>query len=419
MNLVQVAKRIIRTLIPLAIICVGAFVLYYYLNNKPHAERGKQQTAVTLVKTVALEPSEHQTIIEGMGTVEPSRNINLIPQVAGRVEWISPNLVPGGRFKKDEVMLQIEKVDYELVVEQRKSEVAAAEKDLRLEVGQQSVAKREYEMLKQSVTEEDKDLVLREPYMNYAKAKLKATQAALKDAELDLARTTIKAPFNCSIKNESVDPGSEVSAGTVIAELAGTDDFWVETSVPVDQLKWLNLSRDGKGNEPKAYIYNLSAWGKDAFRTGYVRNMMMHLETEGRMARLLVNVADPLCITKPNDGKPMLILGMYVRVDIEGEKIKNVYRIDRSAMHDGDRIYLMDKDGKLEIRKVDIVWRGSEYVFVEKGITSGERLIITDIPVAVEGMALKEAQDESATASHPSTQPATVPTTQSSVSEAD
>ncbi|HPS52150.1 MAG TPA: efflux RND transporter periplasmic adaptor subunit [Phycisphaerae bacterium] len=406
-RLVQAEKKIIRTVTPLAIIAAGIGVMIFFVENKPRAQRVKPQSSVTLIKTVPLEPGKHQTIIEGMGTVEPSKSISLIPQVAGRVEWISSNMIPGGRFKKGEVMLQIEKVDYQLIVEQRKSEVSSAEKDLRLEVGQQAIAKREYEMLKQSITEDDKDLVLREPYMKYARANLAAAKAALEDAELNLKRTTMTAPFNCSVESESVDPGSQLAVGSVIAQLAGTDDFWIETSVPVDQLQWLNLN--GGETQPKSYIYNLTAWGKDAFRVGYVKNMMMHLETEGRMARLLVNVVDPLCMRKENHGMPRLILGMYVRVNIEGKTLTNVYRIDRGALHDGDRIYIMTKNDKLEIRTVDIVWRGNQYVFVEKGITPGERLIVTDMPVAVEGMSLREAPDDEPADSQPSTQSASQP----------
>ena len=139
-------------------------------------------------------------------------------------------------------------------------------------------------------------------------------------------------------------------------------------------------------------ITNRVAWGEEAWREGRVIRLAGDLNREGRMARLIVEVDDPFTLKSENNGKPVLLMNSYVSVEIEGRELQQVASIARTHLHDGDRLWIMGADDTLEIRKVDIAFRGHEQVLVTAGITAGERLVVTDLAAPVAGMPLRSKQ---------------------------
>jgi len=366
----------------------------------------------TLVEVQQVVPQSQTVTVHAIGTVVPARTIQLAAQVSGRIISVSRNFTPGGHFHVNEAMLQIEPRDYELAVQQQDSVLAQAECDLKVEMGQQAVAKRESELLGREIQEEDMELLLRKPQLAMAEAKVKAAQAALEQAKLDLIRTQVVAPFNAMVQSCQVDLGSQVSVGTALATLVDTDTYWVQVSVPVDQLQWIDVPRadDEKGSPVR--IYNESAWEAGVFRTGEVRRLMPNLEPEGRMAMLLVVVEDPLDLTAPAGKRHPLILDSYARVEIQGRDLSDVVRIPRTALRDGNCVWVMQPDGTLDIRNVKIAWSGNTDVCICEGLSAGDALIVSDLAVPVAGMALRAAEaaegnaaDHLAESPHPSAEP--------------
>jgi RND family efflux transporter MFP subunit len=294
-------------------------------------------------------------------------------------------------FEAGEQILQIDPEDYELTVEERESALAKAEGDMRLEMGQQIVALEEFELLGQEVSEEDKELLLREPQLEMSKAAVLAAKASLAKAELDLKRTKVVAPFNAMVQEEKVDIGARVGAGSSIGSFVGTDTYWVRATVPVDELRWINVPGFNSDEGSQVRIFHEAAWGPDVFREGRVERLMTNLEPQGRMARLLIAVEDPLCLSSNENSCLALILDSYVRVEIEGDVIPDVVRLPRTALREGDNVWLISGDNRLEVREVEIVWSANEHVCVKKGLGAGDILITSDLPTPVEDMKLRLA----------------------------
>jgi len=165
--------------------------------------------------------------------------------------------------------------------------------------------------------------------------------------------------------------------------LTGTDAYWVEVTVPVDQLRWIELPG------ARARIFNEAAWGATAHRVGKVIRLLSDLEQQGRMARLLVEVADPLDLRKENANQPKLLLGDYVRIKIEGVELKNVAMVDRRLVREGNNVWVMNDRNQLEIRPVQIVFRARDKLFIRDSLRPGERLVVTELSAAVDGMLLR------------------------------
>ena len=158
--------------------------------------------------------------------------------------------------------------------------------------------------------------------------------------------------------------------------------------VPVDQLKWINLPDKNNGTGSKVKIYNSSAWGDMIYRTGCVIRLCPDLETNGRMAQLLVSVKDPLLLNSKEAGHKLL-LGSYVRVEIKGQTVESAYALGRGMLHDGDNVWMFRPDNTLKIHPVEVLHRGENRVIVSNGIDAGDRLITTDLAAPVEGMPLR------------------------------
>jgi multidrug resistance efflux pump len=309
-------------------------------------------------------------------------------------------------------------------IDEAQSQIVQSDAALEIERGQQAVAKQEYALLGKTVKEEDRALVLRVPQLRSAEATCAAARAALRSAQakkasaeamaeaakaiaeaaeaskaaadvalkkanLDLSRTVIKAPFNAIVASRSVEKGSQVAPATRLARLVGTDEYWVGASVPVDRLKWIRIPRKKGETGSGVRVYNEAAWGKGAFREGEVLRLASGLETEGRMARLLVRVPDPLALKDENAGEPTLLLGSYVRLEIDGIEVENVIPVTRGHVREGDRVWVMTPENTLDIRRVIIRFRGREEILVASGLREGEKLVVTDLAAPVQGMPLQ------------------------------
>jgi len=386
-----------RLLLGLIVFAGATAISIFWMTNQPAAQRRPPRPQATLVEVSPVRSQTEKVIIRAMGTVTPARIIQLAPRVSGEIVEVSPQFFPGGRFQASDTILRIEQKDYRLALEQRKSELVDAQHDLKLEMGQQSVAQREYELLEQDVEEEDKELLLRQPQLEMAKAAVSAAEAAVEKAQLDLDRTVIVSPFNAMIQEKNVDLGSQVSVGMTLATLVGTDEYWVEVSVPVDELRWLHIPGYNGEAQSSARVYHESAWGKEVFRSAKVERLMADLEPEGRMARLLIDVPDPLQLQVAPGKRHPLILGSYVRVEIDGVELPDIVQIPRSAVREANQIWIMNPDGKLAIRTISIVWSGNDDVYVSDGISDGELLVMSNLGNPVEGMPLRTTDSSGVT----------------------
>ena len=379
-----------------AVILVGAFAAYrYQINTSPRAGRMKPAPQAKLVQVIPVQTADCTTTVTGDGIVMPAQQVVLRPQVTGQLVAISDDVVPGGIVQAGQKLMAVDHRDYEILVRQRQYDVAKALKDLKVEQGNQAIAQQEYELLGETISEEDRELVLREPQLASAEAAEESAKAALQKAQLDLTRCDVNAPFNAIIQERHVDLGATVSANTNLVTLIGTDQAWIEVKVWIDKLQWLTIPRQNGDPGSSVKIYNALAWGADRFRTGRVVCLIGELETQGRLARVLVAVDDPFCLKPENRDLPQLLMGSYVSAEIQGKTLTSVFPMKWSHLRgENNKVWIMDDENKLEIRPVRVIFREGEQVYVAEGLAENDNLVVTDIAAPVEGMPLRVAPVE-------------------------
>ncbi|MFT5683086.1 MAG: RND family efflux transporter MFP subunit [Myxococcota bacterium] len=372
------------------ILVLGVGVTAGMVSSRSAEEQKAVEEQSTPVEVIVVSLGEATARIETTGVVAAAQEISMIPQVSGALTRVSDQLLPGGRFVKGELMARIDSRDYSLAVEQERGRVQQSEVELALEKGRQETARREWTLLGRSG--EPSDLAARKPQLMASELALEAARSGLKRAELSLSRTAMRAPFNAMVINESADIG-QVVGSSPIATLIGTDRFWVNVSVPVEQLSALDIPGvRGSSGSKAAIIQQLGA--DQLTRSGEVLRLAGQLDAQSRTATLIVAVEDPLNLQAGTDpGLPMLP-GAFVDVVIEGRGMMDTVTIPRVALQNGDHVWI-SQDGRLARRDVTVGWRNGDSIVLTGGLSAGEQVITTSLSFPIEGMSV-EPQERAA-----------------------
>ena len=371
----------------IGVIVAAVAVAFILISTKEEPPRAEKPLEGTLVEVIQINTSRHEVDLHAKGTVVPAKEIVLQAELGGRVIWQSPELVAGGRFKTDQPMVRIDSRDYQLAVESYRSQVNRAKLDLSIEARRGEVAKREWNAFgEMDVSDEQRALAQREPQLEANRLALKAAQSALKKAQLDLSRATLRAPFNAMVVSENVDTGQVLSPQTAVARLVGTDEYHVQVSVPVASLRSARVrTADAPGSEVKIF----QRVGQETIeRPGEVIRQLPDLDPGGAMARVLVNIENPL----GKRGDLPLLLGSFVDVSIGAQPIADAIRLPRVALRNGRNVYVMNDQDMLEIRDVQIAWTEPDAVLVTGGLGPNERIVTSRIATPVPNMLLRTAK---------------------------
>jgi len=372
----------------LILLAAGGITTYIFFTEPTASKSGATKETAMLVDIIGVERGTYEPTIIATGTVQPAQDIMLSPRVSGQIVSRSNAFVPGGFVQEGQTLLQIDPADYENTLALRKSDLSQAMADLNIEKGRQEIARRDYQLVGDTLSQENKALVLREPQLEAVQAQIEAAQASVEQAELALDRTTIKAPFDAQILTRIANVGSQVAPGDNLGRLVGIDEYWVETTIPLSKLHWLAFpdARNAKGSKVK--IRNRTAWAEDEYRTGYIQRLVGTLDTQTRLARVLVTVPDPMAYWRSNAGQPSLIIGAFVETSIQAKELPDVIRLDRDYIRGDETVWVME-DGKLRIQDVNIVFQDAEYAYIADGLNEDDQVVITNLATVVEGTRLR------------------------------
>ncbi len=416
----------------LALGVLGLVILLLLRPRPPHQEPPPRRP---LVATTPADVRSGHLTVHGNGTVRPRSEIVLSPQVGGRVEWVAPALVSGGRFAAGEVLLRIEAADYRNAVEIASAEVAERQVAVLQAEEERALALEEYERLQaregievSADSSELGSLIFREPQLEAARANLRRADARLRDAELALDRTRLRAPFDGVVRTETVDPGQYVTPGQGVARIYATDEVEIVVPLTDDEASLIaglwearagsgqagrtpvagsgadnrsiadeasgNGPRRGQAGEPIPATVSAVFGGRRYAWEGYVDRAEGALNEETRTVDVIVIVPDPF--TTPSDtGRPPLLLGTYVDVEIQGAELDHYVVIPRAAFRDGDVVWTVEADSVLRVIPAALIQEVGGSVHVAAEVEPRARIIVSPLDVVTDGMGVRVAEDPS------------------------
>jgi RND family efflux transporter MFP subunit len=377
MAAIQMFKRF---LMPAVIVIAGFGLATVIIATGPELEQKPPPSSAPLVRIWQAAPQTVQMTALTHGTVLPRTESELIPEVSGRVIEMSPSMVSGGFFKKGELLLAIDPLDYEVALEQARAAIASTQSEL---TNARKAHERQLDLAqKQSASQSQQDDALNR--LHVAQASLREARARLSRAERDISRTQISAPYDGRVRSERVDIGQFVTRGTAIASLYATDVAEVRLPIHDEELAYLQLPLAGEANQHQPVVMLKARFaGANHTWEGRVVRTEGELDPKTRMINVIAQVQSPY---ERSGSRPPLAVGLFVNAEIIGKQVDDVFVLPRSALQANKQVYVVGDDGRLQFRDVEIIRIIDEQVYVTAGFEAGETICLSTVDTAIEGM---------------------------------
>ena len=389
-------------------------VAYGLVKTAPAPERVEFEEVATTIRVMAVQRSDVQLEVISQGSVVPQIKSELVPEVNGRVKWVSPNLVAGGYFSEGEVLLRIDDQDYSATVARSKATLTRAEAEEELA---RFELKRMEELVKRRLTSQSSlESILRNHRI--ALASLEDARIALDQAHRDLRRTEIRAPYDGLVRTQKVNVGQYLGRGDSIASIYASGSIEVRLPVADRQLAYLDLPLGYRGelaSTPEVILFT-NYGGKHYEWVGKLVRTEAEIDAKSRMVTAVARVVND-DDRQEQTQQPSLPVGLFVNARIKGRWARDVAILPRAALRDQTQVLVVSEDNRLHFRQVEILRFDQDNVIIQSGLQTGELVNISPIQVVVEGMrvnpiieaGLPSSQPSDKTLEQPSEQPSGPP----------
>ena len=369
-------RKFLMIFIPIGIL--GMFIIatiaIIAANQKPK-EKKRAFNTLAVIAAYAVQ-DDVQLKVKTQGETRPRTEIDLVPEVGGKIVYVSPNFIEGGIIKKGETLLRIEDADFKVAVIRAEANVAQAEQVLVREEAEGAIAKKDYEELGRG---EASPLALRLPQQAQARASLQAAQAEVESAKLQLTRTSVRAPFTGRVRTKDSDLGQFVTPGRTLGRIFSTDVVEVRLPLTDNDLSKMEL--------PFGYVAKDRALAPDvklsATIAGKLRKWDAKImrtdstyDTQTRALFAIAEVFDPYGKGISDDGIP-LPPGLFVDAAVNGKKFEDVIVLPRDGLRPENEVYVVDDKGKAEIRSTTVLDTNAQDAYLINGVEAGELVVLS------------------------------------------
>jgi RND family efflux transporter MFP subunit len=370
-----------KTLLPVGILVAAVAVALVIRGNPPEARQRPARVGPQLtVETATLSAQSYQIMVPSYGFVRPRRKTLMVSQVAGQIVSTAASFDEGRFFSKGEVLLRIDPRDYEADVLIAAATLADAKQMLAEEQARAEQALSDWGLVRNAG--KPRALVLREPHMQAAQARVASAEASLTKAKLDLERTAIRAPYDGRVLNQMVELGQVVAANTQLGEIYSTDTAEVRLPIQNGDLRFVDLPERVGSAVPVSVYSELvvdHVWEAQIVRTEGA------IDDTARQLHVIAEIPSPF---ESGDGRWSLKIGEYVTAQIAGRELQGVIMIPASAIYQGSFAYVVE-GGLLQRRELDIAWSNESEALVVAGLAAGEELVTTLLGQVTSGVAVK------------------------------
>lgn len=374
----------LKIILPLVVLAAGSAAAWGLVAYKPQPSEQTSATEPPLVTVMTASPQSLRLDVKSQGVVAPRTEIDLVPEVAGKIIQLHPGFLSGGFFAENDVLMTIDPRDYDYALTEARARIAEARRLLISEQAQAEQAGNEWQSLGDG---KPTPLAMHEPQLAEARAKLEAAEADLAKARLNRSRCELRAPFAGRVRQKNIGLGQYVQPGEKLARIYSTDAAEIRLPLATEQLAFLDLpginaGRDGKG--PDVTLTAEFAGATVAWQGRIVRTEGVIDEASGQLYAV-AEVAYPYA----QQNRPPLLAGLFVKAVIHGKERGDLFVLPQSGINAAHDALLVDAGQRLHIRKLAVLRNETERVLVQGGLKAGELLVIAGIQVPVEGMKVR------------------------------
>jgi RND family efflux transporter MFP subunit len=406
------------------VLLVALVIAVALVQLRPRAEKQARTVDGRLVEVVRTHSQTLPMIVDAYGTVAPRESLKLVAEVRGQVVAMHPAFVEGGFVRSGEVLLTIDPRDYDLAVRRAKVGIRQAQADLdrlaqeilnlnaslklaRLDVDlalaevnrfknlagknmtSQSAldkADRQHLISRERLQTLENQLAVTGPDRIRLESQLEMARVAMQQAILDLERCQIDTPFDAWVTQKTVETGQHLAVGQLVGSIYRAGAFDIEVKIPMRDLAWFPDDGVSEQGLPVEVLFMETATPK--LWHGRLARVKAALDQTTRTLPVVIEVDESTVEDSLVHAADRLKPGMFVTVRIRGRQVKNVHRLPRHLVHDGDTVYLAAED-QLSIQPVTILRRFKKSVLISHGLSDGDLVITTPLSGAVPGMRIR------------------------------
>ncbi|MBL4660155.1 MAG: efflux RND transporter periplasmic adaptor subunit [Alcanivoracaceae bacterium] len=380
-------SKLFKRLVPVVVIIASIFIVQALVAAKPTPEKKPKEQRLLSLYVDKVEAETVKLSVTSHGEIKPQTEIDLTAQVSGQIMSISNQFAEGAEFSSQSVLIKIDDRDYKTAVIRAQAQVASAKVNVQEQLANSKIKKEQWKRKKNKGT--PSDYALNKPQIAEAKALLRAAEADLQSANLNLARTEIKAPFKGRVLIENISIGQYITPATILGHIFSTDIVEVRLPLTDSQMVELNLPMGFMADEHNAPVVTLSAnvgnqlhhWQGRIVRTNAA------IDQQTRLIYAVAEIIYPYNLEANNN--TALAVGMYVTATIDSNNSQDALVLPSLALHNSDKVYVINDESKLEIRKVTVLSTSKDFVYVSDGVEAGEKVVTSTVPAVVDGMKVK------------------------------
>jgi len=372
----------IKKLKPLFIL-LGAFAISYllWLLGQVQPDPVEEAPAPDVIVEI-LTPKDFQVEISSNGTTTPLTQTVLTAEVGGEVIYRSKKFSEGSSVIEGEILAKIDDTDLQLQYKNALLQLANAEVQHSLQLAEAEVAKEAWEKIGDGVAS---DLTLKKPQIKQAEALLEVAKAQVSSAEKKLNKTEIIAPYAGRIQNVNIDLGTTIIPGQPVGAIYTSSEIEVTLAVKDNDLQFISIPMDGRKLDPseQALVKIKSFYkGKNQTWVGKLERVDGVIDPITRMINLIAVFKNDFIETD----KPNLPIGLFVEAQIDGIILKDIFLIPVNAISENNEVYIVNNDNELVSRQLSILKKYSDFVIVKDGLKAGERIVISKLSSASNGI---------------------------------
>ncbi|WP_419783265.1 efflux RND transporter periplasmic adaptor subunit [Maridesulfovibrio sp.] len=443
-------KSLFKKLLFIPAIAVGIIILIFMVKSKTPPQEsglGEQAKAVRVIKAPELSVRPKA---KGYGFVKPGQEWEAVAEVPGRIVYFNKKLRKGAIIGRDEILLKIDPAQRLTAEKQAEADVqnllaqlqeleqreVNVKRQLAVENKSLNISKIELERRQQLVKngvisrseldqEEKIYLAQKNAVHNYRNtlniipaerqallAKVTSARSRLDDARYDIEKTIIRAPYDCRISALEVELNEAVKSGQVLvtADSMGVSETLAQiplyaminvVPMPEEDISFLGEERT---YDIDRVIQRMGLTAVVRLQTAYgpvewnarVARISERIDPKTRSVGVYVAVDNPY-IKSRGSKRPPLIRDMYAQVELRGRPRPPAVVIPRAALHE-DRVYVVNAENRLEIRKVSSGYTTGRLATITEGLKAGETVIVSDLVPAIGGMLIDPVADPEALA---------------------
>lgn len=386
-------KKLMKMIAPILVLVVSIGVVQILSAAKPAPEKKEESQRMISLYVDEVKSDTVTLSVQTHGEVRPKTEIDLIPQVSGRIVAISESFAEGAEFGPGTTLIKIDDSDYKVAVIRAQANVAQAQVELERELANARI--KEAHWLDKRNSGEPTPYALNQLQVAQARAMLRAAEADLNEARMNVARTEISVPFVGRVREKNIGIGQYVTTGTRLGRVFSTGTVEIRLPLTDAQLAELNLPMGFMADSLNAPVVQFKATvgRQEHFWTGRIVRINASVDQQTRLIYAIAEVEDPYGVGSDN-GAPIAV-GMFVSAEIISLSSQQALVLPRMALRNADKVYVINDENRLEIRTVKVLSTSEEIVLVTDGVEQGDLVVTSTIPAAIDGMEVRAISRQS------------------------